>query len=122
MSDLSLIEVVTSAAVEQYRGVQTATNTVSHGADDEDILFGITQHSAGSGEKVTVKTSGVSLCRVNGNSANISRGTKLEFAANGILVPHTADAAHYAVATALEPATADGVVIRVRIHDNQVAG
>lgn len=122
MSDLNFLEVTTSGAVSQFRGVQTATNTVSHGENDEDILFGITQHSAASGEKVTVQCSGVSLCTVNGSAANIARGTKLEFAANGILVPHTADAAHYAVATALEAATADGVVIRVRIHDNQVAG
>jgi len=122
MSDHAFLSKVTSAAVEQYRGVQISSNTVSHGADDEDILFGITLESAASGEAVTLQTSGVALCTVNGNSANIAAGAKLEFAADGILVPHTADAAHYAVATALEPATADGVVIRVRIHDNQVAG
>lgn len=116
-----LIGKVTGGAVSQYRALQIAADVVTHAADDEDFMFGISQHSAASGERVTVKTVGESLAEVNGNSANIVAGDLLECAASGILVKFTSATPHVPVATALEGATADNVLIRVRINPAQIA-
>jgi hypothetical protein len=107
-----------SAPTEPYRFMKQTTTAeesyrVAPAAATEPIL-GISIAGAASGEPVGVCTSSIGALRVNGGTTPIAAGDKL--------ASITADGIGGKVATgeygaiALEPATADGALIRVLIR------
>jgi hypothetical protein len=108
---------IATGAITVYRAVKIATTgTEKHkfaqaGASDGAL--------AAADGVVGVAFDGYGAAEVNGNSTNIAAGDPLKPGANGILVKATAGD-HY-IAFAQEPATVDGVIIRVKIQKGQLS-
>lgn len=110
------------AAILGFRAVKHATTGTEDmkfnvaGAGEE--AAGIAIGDADSGGSVGVAPIGFGMAHVNGLSVPIAAGDKLKPAANGILVK--AGAGDKYIAEAWEPATADGLDIRVWIQKGQL--
>lgn len=77
-----------------------------------DLVVGVLQDDPAAGQYGSVQNYGITQCRVNGNSVNIAPGDKVGPSAAGVGVKKTADG-DPVFGVALEPATADGVIISV---------
>jgi hypothetical protein len=105
-------------AVEAYRFLKQATTAAEdykvNYADAGEKPLGISVAEAASSEGVGVAVSGFGLLYVDANSVNIAAGDPIKATADGVGVK-AGDGDAYA-AIALEPATADGAIIRVLIQ------
>jgi hypothetical protein len=103
----------TDLSTKQFCPVEmSGTNQMDVCDGTGDTVVGVLQDDPEAGQYGSVQIYGVTQCRVNGLSVNIAAGDKIGPAAAGVGVKKTADA-DPVFGIALEPATADGVIISV---------
>jgi len=95
----------------QYKFVKLGASGIDVTGAGE-AMFGVLLNDPNTGLAGSVMHFGIGNLVVNGNSVNIAPGDPLESAANGIGVKSTADK-KLVGAIAIDPATADGVIISV---------
>ena len=115
---LTLVYPASASTIYSRKGTQATANT--------SPVVGILQDAVDAANQIReVRTAGVGLLLVNGNSVNIAAGDSIVSAAGGIGVKAATASAtlQKTIGTALQPATADAVLIEVLINpQNLVKG
>jgi hypothetical protein len=117
---------VAGGTILPYRAVKvSARNTGVVAAANTDLIVGVTDGStrkfdsannAESGDSINLQSGAIVLVTANGNSTNIAAGDLLIATTAGAFVKGTAATSTFAATrawyVALEPAAADGLIIR----------
>lgn len=117
---------VAGGTILPYRAVKvSARNTGVVAAANTDFIVGVTDGStrkfdsannAETGDSINLQSGAIVLVTANGNTANIAAGDLLIATTAGVFVKGTAATTTFAASrawyVALEPAAADGLIIR----------
>ena len=111
----TIIAATAGAALTQYQAVKLSSGDVIPTTAGDEVLYGIVQYDAASGDEVAVQVDGTGLALVDGSGTAIAVGDDLMAGSGGKLVKAVATTGNIYIGRALGASSGDGDFIKVQL-------